>query len=132
MTEKYLWMSSIFRNVTGCKNFSKVSLRFKKTNSSRKILRTYSDICIFLCDAIDFKQPVEGTLKVLGKSLKTVLDEVHFIVNLYSFPLPRFPQEYHSFFKVSYLPHYQAEQLPKLPASRHINNNLSVYLFLEF
>ena len=26
------------------------------------------EICIFLCDAIDLKQSVEGTLKVLGKS----------------------------------------------------------------
>ena len=39
----------------------------------------------FLCDAIDLKQSVEGTMKVLGKSLKTILDEVHFIVNLCSF-----------------------------------------------
>ena len=44
-----------------------------------------------LCEAIDWKQSVEGSLKVLGKSLKTVLNEVHFIVNLYSF-LPPVPQ----------------------------------------
>ena len=37
---------------------------------------------------IDFqKQLVGGALKVLGKSLKSVLDEVSFIVNLHSFPL---------------------------------------------
>ena len=42
----------------------------------------------FLCDAIVLKQSVEGTLKVYGKSLTTVLDQVHFIVNLYSFPYP--------------------------------------------
>ena len=41
----------------------------------------------FLCDAIHLKQPVEGTLKVLGKSLKTVLDKVYFTVKLCSFPL---------------------------------------------
>ena len=46
----------------------------------------------FLCDAMDLKQSVGGTLKVLGKSLTTVLDEVHFIFNLSSFPLPLFPQ----------------------------------------
>ena len=36
----------------------------------------------FLSDAIDLKQSVEGPLKVQGKSLTTVLDEVHFIVDL--------------------------------------------------
>ena len=38
----------------------------------------------FLCDVIDFKQSREGTLRVQRKSLTTALDEVHFIVNLYS------------------------------------------------
>ena len=46
MAEKYLWKSSIFRNATGCNNFSKVSLH-KKTNSSRKFSQAYSEICIF-------------------------------------------------------------------------------------
>ena len=46
----------------------------------------------FLCDAMDLKQSVGGTLKVLGKSLTTVLDEVHIIFNLSSFPLPLVPQ----------------------------------------
>ena len=32
----------------------------------------------FLWYAKDFKQSVESTLKVLGKSLANVLDEVHF------------------------------------------------------
>ena len=68
----------------------------------------------FLCDAIDLKLSVEGTLKVFGKSLKTVLDEVHFLVNLYSFRTPG-PQSNSSFAKVSHLPPSQAEQLPKLP-----------------
>ena len=35
MTEKYLWKSKIFRNVTGCNNYSNDSL-YKKANSSRK------------------------------------------------------------------------------------------------
>ena len=69
----------------------------------------------FLCDAIDLKQSVEDTLKVHGKSLTIVLDEVHFIVNLYSFSLPLIPQANHSFPKVCHLPPSQAEQLPKLP-----------------
>ena len=46
----------------------------------------------FLCDAIDLKQSVGGSLKVLGKSLTTVLDEVHSIFNLSSFPLPLVPK----------------------------------------
>ena len=47
----------------------------------------------FLCDATDLKQSVEGTLEGSGKSLATVLDEVHFIVNLYSFPYPWSPRQ---------------------------------------
>ena len=72
-------------------------------------------VCIDICDAIDLKQAVGGTLKVLGKSLESVLDEVHFIVNLYSFSLPSDPQANPSFPKASNLPPFQAEQLPKLP-----------------
>ena len=40
----------------------------------------------FSSDAIDVKQSVESTFKVWGRSLTTALNEVHFIVNLYSFP----------------------------------------------
>ena len=36
----------------------------------------------FLYDAIDLKESVVGILKLWRKSLTTVLDEVHFIVNL--------------------------------------------------
>ena len=68
----------------------------------------------FLCDAIDLKLSVEGTLNVFEKSLKIVLDEVHFLVNLYSFRTQG-PQSNSSFTKVSHLPPSQAEQLPKLP-----------------
>ena len=47
---------------------------YNKVNSSRQVLQTHSEICILLCDAIDLKQSVEGTLK-------TVLNKVHFINN---------------------------------------------------
>ena len=48
MAGKYLWNSSIFRNVTCCNNFSKVSLLFKKmAYFLRKVLGKYSEICIF-------------------------------------------------------------------------------------
>ena len=67
----------------------------------------------FLCDAIDLKQSVEGTLNVLGKPLTTVLNEVLFIVNLYSFPCPSLQKP--SFPKISHLPPSQVEQLAKLP-----------------
>ena len=52
----------------------------------------------FLCDAIDLKQSVEGTVKVYGKSLTTVLDKVHFIVKLYVFIMSctRFRENLHS------------------------------------
>ena len=67
-----------------------------------------------LCDAVDLKQSVEGTLKVQKKSLTTFLDEVHFIVALYSFPLLLVPQPNPSFREVSHLPPSQAD-LPKSP-----------------
>ena len=110
----FLFKKRVFRNVTRSNNFSKVSLHFTRmANSSRKILRKNMH---FLCDAIDFqKQLVESTLKVLGKSLKTVLDEVHFIVNSYSSPLHLVLQVNPSFPKVSYQPPSQVEQLSKLP-----------------
>ena len=58
----------------------------------------------FVCDAIDLKQSKEVSLKLQGTSLADVLDEVFFIVNLYSFLLPLVLQENLSFTKVSYLP----------------------------
>ena len=61
----------------------------------------------FLCDAIDLKQSVEGTLK-------TVLDEIHFIINLYSF-LPLINQANLCFPKVSHLSPSQEEKLSNLP-----------------
>ena len=67
--------------------FLKVSLHFKKmADSLRKTLQTYSEICTFcVMQYIDFlKQSVGGALKLLGKSLKIILDEVNLIVHLYS------------------------------------------------
>ena len=55
----------------------------------RKCLILQGNFCKqILQTIIDFqKQLVGRALKVLGKSLKSVLDEVSFIVNLHSFPL---------------------------------------------
>ena len=113
------------------KQFSKVSLHFKKrANSSRKVLQKYSEIYSFcVIQYIGFqKQSVGGALKVLGKPLKTVLGEVHFIVNLYSSPYLPVPQ-------VNTFPLGKSFVLlppsKTSPSSRHINNSLSVYLFLE-
>ena len=71
----------------------------------QQILEKYA----FLCDAIDLEQSMEGTLKIYGKSLTTVLDEVHFIVNLNSFLLPLVSKKNPSFARVSHLPQSQAE-----------------------
>ena len=85
----------IFRKITGCNCFSKVSVHFEKMpNSSKKLMQTYSEICIFYeIQYMDLQeQSVGGPLEMLGKSLKTVLYEVRFIVNLYSFSLLLCPQ----------------------------------------
>ena len=47
--------------------------------------------------------------------MTTVLDEVYFVVNLYSFPLPLVHQANSSFSKVSHLSPSQVEQIPKIP-----------------
>ena len=81
----------------------------------------------FLCDAIDLKQQVEGTLKVLWKSLTTAVDEIHFAVNLYSFPYlwtqgkTFFPQG------KSFAPS-QVKQIPKLSLSFYVNLSFLRYL----
>ena len=72
-------------------------------------------------NAVDLKQSVEGTLSVKGKSLTTVLDEVHFIVNLYSFSLPLVPQLNLSFSKVSHLPSLPGRASSKTPLSFYVN-----------
>ena len=64
MAEKYLWKSCIFRNVTGCNNFSKDFLHFNEADSSKTILQKYSEIYIFFYEAIDLKRSVEDTVKV--------------------------------------------------------------------
>ena len=118
MAEKYLWKSSIFRNVTVCNSSLKASLHFKKmANSSRKGLQTYSKICIFcVIKYIDFKKESgEGALKVFEKSLKTVLDKVHFIVNLYCFTLPPVSQANPYFPQVSHLTPSQAKNFQNSP-----------------
>ena len=85
-------------------------------SSLRQVLQTYSQIHIF-CSVIQYiesiKQPVGSAHEVLAESLENVFDEVHFIVNLLNFLQP---------------PSSQAEQLPKLPSSRHISKSLSVHL----
>ena len=84
----------------------------------------------FLCDTI-YRLP-----EVLGKSLKTVLDEVHFMVLLYSFSLTTIAQENPSFPQVSQFPLSHVEQVPKQvpssPSFRNISKSVSVYLFLDF
>ena len=77
MAEKYLWNS--------INNFSKLSLYFRKmSNTSRNVLHKVWQRHIqkypFLCDTI-YRLPeavMRGSLKVLEKSLRTVLDTVHF------------------------------------------------------
>ena len=56
-------------------------------------------IC-FVTQYKDFQmQSLGGALNVLGKYLRTVLDEVQFMVSLYSFPLPTVPLANSSFSK---------------------------------
>ena len=70
----------------------------------------------FLCDAIDLKQSVGGSLNVSGKSLTTVSDEFILYLICLVFPYPWSPKANPSFVKVNYLLPSQAEQLPKLPS----------------
>ena len=63
-----------------------------------------------LCDTIALKQLLEDTYKVQGKSLTTALDELHFVIHKYSFPLPLVLQANPSFPKVSHLPTSQAKK----------------------
>ena len=85
-----------------------------------------------LRDAIDVKQSVEVSLKILGKSFETLLDNFHFIVNLYSFPLPSVPKVSPSFPKVSHFPLLRQNNCQISPYHRHIDNRLSLYIFLKF
>ena len=72
---------------------------------------------------------MRGALKVLGKSLKAVLDEVNFMVNLYSSPLPPVPQPNPSYPQVSHLYPFQAEQIPKLSSPLHTSKLALVCIF---
>ena len=81
---------------------NKVSLHFEKANFSRKILKTYSKTCIFVWYNI---LKVVGTHQMLEKSLKTVLDEIHFMVNLYCFPCLQSFKQTLSFSKKVICPH---------------------------
>ena len=74
-------------------------MTLKSDSKKRSFLRNMN----FLCDAIDLKQSVERTLEAWGKSLTIVWHEAHFIVNLYSLPLPLVPEANPSFTMVSHL-----------------------------
>ena len=110
---------SIFGNFAFWNSFSKVSLHFNKmNNSSRKLLQTYSEKCIFyvIQHIVSLKQSVVAALEVLRESLKIVLNEVHFTVTLHSFHLPPFSHTNPSFLQVNHFPSFRAnisEQLPK-------------------
>ena len=84
---------------------------------------------------IDFqKQSMRYALKVLGKSLKTVLDEVHFIVIHYTNTVPPTPKLPGKLFVppgYSFAPLLGRTTSKTFPSCRHISNSLSVCLFLD-
>ena len=88
----------------------------KLTGGLKNDIRNLVNFHVSSCKPEGTLKGLEVTLKVYAKSLTTVLNEVHFILNLYSFPLPLVPQANPSFAEVSHLPPSQAEQLPKLPS----------------
>ena len=126
MTEKYLWNRSIFRNVTG---FNKVSLHFKKIpNSLRKVLQTYSEICIFyVIQYIEFlKQSMEGALKVLEKIFENCFGWSLFYSQFVRVPISNssiqslpFPRQV--------ICHSQAEQLPNIPPPLHTSTTICIF-----
>ena len=63
----------------------------KLTGGLKNDIRNLVSFYVSSCKPEGTLKGLEGTLKVYGKSLTTVLDEVHFILNLYSFPLPLVP-----------------------------------------
>ena len=86
-----------------------------------------------LCGTVDFqKQSMEGTLQLLGKSLKTILDKVHFIPYLYCIPLTPLLQANLSFPKVGQLPPPGLNNFQYSPSSRHFDKILSVHLSFEY
>ena len=109
----------------------KVSLHFKKmANSSLTVLQKYSEICIFLCDTMyRLPEAVSGrcSLKFLENIWK--LSRMKFILWLICLVSPTPSPPGKLFFpQVS---HFSPYPSPKTPPSRHINNSLSVYLFLD-
>ena len=96
----------------------------------------------FLCDAT-YRLPEAVTGRCwqsVGKIFETVLDEVHFVVNSYSFPYSPSPPG-KAFPQVDNLPKSQAEQLPTPqpplrppPTLTHTlgaQTNNGVYFFLD-
>ena len=77
---KKLFGRSIFlEELQAARNFSKVSLHFDKIpNSLRKVLQTYSEICVCLCapKKVLQKQSVKIDLKVPGKSSDEIDNDV--------------------------------------------------------
>ena len=123
--EKHLWKSSTFRKDRRCNNFSKVSLHFKKmANSFRKVPDIFRNIQFFFK-----KQSIADALKVLGKCLKAVLDEVHFIVNLYSFSLPPSPPGKPFLSPCKLFVPSQLKQLPKLARPLYTSATALVCIF---
>ena len=138
----FLWCINACMNLNGTQWL--VEMDLKNFEKDRKFFGTVLKIwqknncgrTVFLeqffkgfCDAIGLKQSVEGTLKVLGNFLETVLDKVHFIVNLYSFPVSPLSQANPSFPRVRDLSTSQTEQLPKLPHPRDISTIALVCIF---
>ena len=77
---KKLFGRSIFlEELQAARNFSKFCLHFDKIpNSLRKVLQTYSEICVCLCapKKVLQKQSVKIDLKVPGKSSDEIDDDV--------------------------------------------------------
>ena len=77
MGEKYLLKSRIFRKLTNCEDFSKISPHFKKmANSLRHVFQIYSETCmIFLRDTVH--RFLEAEAKSRGEIFQTIFDAVY-------------------------------------------------------
>ena len=129
-----IWQKDIWKEQHFQKRFSKRFLIFqrfpcnlKKCLILQEIFCRHIQKCeiIFVIQYLDFqKQLVGGALKMQGKSLKIVLNEVHFKVNLYRFSLSQ------SSWQTLTFPRKVICSLPgrpnskTLPSSRHINKAL--------
>ena len=77
--EKNCGRPAFLETLQAVRNFSKVSLHFNKfPNSFRKVLQTYSEICIFcvLQKKVLHKQSTKIDLKVPGKSCDQIDDDM--------------------------------------------------------